>query len=60
MGIIPEKAGGFGAVAPTEQVVARNELEPLQSRFEELKDWIGEEGVRFKEYDVGIAEGGGT
>jgi len=60
MGIIPENVGGFGAIAPAAQVFARNELEPLQARFEELNDWMGEEVVRFKAYEVGIAEGGGA
>ncbi|MCV6589346.1 MAG: phage portal protein [Marinobacterium sp.] len=52
MGIIPENVGGFGAVAPAAQVFARNELEPLQARFEELNEWMGEEVVRFKAYEV--------
>ena len=52
MGIIPTNSGGFSSPDVAAQVFARNELEPLQNKFLELNDWIGEEVVRFKEYRV--------
>lgn len=52
MGIIPTNTGGFGAVAPAAEVFARNELEPLQARFMELNEWIGEEVVKFQPYEA--------
>ncbi len=52
MGVVPSNAGGFGAVTPAAQVFARNEIEPLQSRFMELNDWLCEEVVRFRPYEV--------
>ena len=33
MGILPNNAGGFGAVEPAARVFARNELVPLQAQF---------------------------
>jgi capsid portal protein len=38
-------------------VFGRNEVEPLQARFLELNDWLGEEVIRFRPYtlDTGAA-----
>lgn len=52
IGIVPSNTGGFGAVLPAAQVFARNEILPLQERFLELNDWMGEEVVRFVPYVV--------
>jgi PBSX family phage portal protein len=52
MGIVPSNTGGFGAILPAAQVFARNEIEPLQARFRELNDWLGQEVVRFEKYAV--------
>ena len=52
LGIVPSNTGGFGAVLPAAQVFARNEIVPLQERFLELNDWMGEEVVRFVPYVV--------
>jgi PBSX family phage portal protein len=52
MGIVPSNTGGFGAVLPAAQVFARNEIQPLQERFLELNQWMGEEVVRFVPYVV--------
>lgn len=57
MGIVPGNTGGFGAILPAAQVFARNEIEPLQAKFRELNDWLGQEVVRFTPYVVGVAEG---
>lgn len=52
MGIVPSNTGGFGAVMPVAQVFARNEINPLQSRFRELNEWLGMEVMRFEPYTV--------
>lgn len=52
MGIVPGNTGGFGAIMPAARVFARNEIEPLQARFRELNNWLGEEVVRFNKYVV--------
>ena len=56
MGIVPGNTGGFGAVLPAAQVFARNEIEPLQARFSELNEWMGDEVVRFVPYVVKAQE----
>lgn len=47
LGIVPKNTGSFGDVQKAADVFMRNEIEPLQRRFEELNDWIGERVVRF-------------
>lgn len=56
MGVMPNVTGGFGAVKPVAEVFVKNELEPLQMRFAELNDWIGEEVMRFGEYSLSAGE----
>lgn len=58
MGIMPNNVGGFGDVEKASRVFVRNELLPLQKRFEELNEWVGEEVVRFKAYRLGEDETG--
>lgn len=50
MGIIPNNTGGFGDVEKAAGVFYRNELVPLQARFQEINDWLGEEVIRFEPY----------
>jgi PBSX family phage portal protein len=52
LGVVPANAGGFGDVEKAADVFFRNEIEPLQARFLELNDWVGEEAVAFKPYDL--------
>lgn len=52
MGIIPSNTGGFGDVKKAAQVFVRNELIPLQERMKEVNDWLGEEVIRFKDYEL--------
>ena len=52
MGIIPNNTGGFGDIEKASKVFVRNELIPLQKRFEELNNWLGEEVVLFKDYNL--------
>ncbi len=56
IGVMPEVAGGFGAIKPVTQVFIRNELKPLQTRFAELNEWLGEEVVRFENYELDTTE----
>lgn len=50
MGIIPNNTGGFGDVEKASKVFVRNELIPLQKRFEEINRWLGEDVVKFIPY----------
>jgi PBSX family phage portal protein len=50
MGVVPANTGGFGDALRAAQVFAANELEPLQGRFMELNEWLGEEVIRFRPY----------
>lgn len=50
LGIVPKNAGGFGSIGQAAQVFVQNEIAPLQARFLELNDWIGQEVVRFEPY----------
>lgn len=52
MGIIPDNNGGFGDVEKAATVFVANELEPLQERFRELNELIGEEVIRFSPYSL--------
>lgn len=50
LGIVPANAGGFGDVEKATRVFFDNEIVPLQARFLELNEWLGEEVIRFGEY----------
>ena len=52
MGVIPNATGGLGDPAKAAAVFARNEVEPLQARLRELNEWLGEEVIRFRPYDI--------
>jgi len=52
LGIVPSNTGGFGAADTAAQVFGRNEIEPLQARFMELNDWLGDDVVGFKPYVI--------
>jgi capsid portal protein len=54
MGIIPNNTGGFGDIEKASKVFVRNELMPLQRRFEELNSWLGEDVIRFAPYVLDI------
>lgn len=53
MGIVPQNAGGFGSIREAAQIYAANEIEPIQTRMQQLNDWIGENVIRFKPYEIG-------
>lgn len=50
MGIIPSNTGGFGDVEKASKVFVRNELIPLQKKFEELNNWVGDKLISFSDY----------
>jgi len=52
MGMVPSNSGGFGTPISAAEVFARNELEPLQAKFREINEWIGQEMVRFRLYII--------
>ncbi|CAM3264354.1 MULTISPECIES: phage portal protein [Yersinia] len=52
MGILPNNTGGFGDVEKAARVFAINELAPLQERLSELNEWVGEEVIRFRPYEL--------
>lgn len=52
MGVIPNNVSGFGDVEKAAMVFARNEIKPMQHRFLELNDWIGDEVVKFDPYAI--------
>lgn len=54
MGIVPQNAGGFGSIREAVQIYAANELEPIQARMAQVNEWLGEEIVRFKPYEISV------
>ena len=52
MGGKPENVGSVGDVEKVAKVFVRNELTPLQERFKELNNWLGQEVIRFKKYSL--------
>ena len=54
MGIVAQNAGGFGSIREAAQIYAANELEPIQVRMSQGNDWLGEEVVRFKPYEIPV------
>lgn len=55
MGIVPQNAGGFGSIREAAQIWAVNELEPIQARLAQVNDWLGEEVVRFRPFEIPAA-----
>ena len=56
MGVMPNNVGGFGSVEAASKVFARNEIQPLQSRFLSINNWLGTEAVRFTPYVIDVAD----
>ncbi len=55
MGIVPQNAGGFGSIREAAQIYAANELEPIRARMAQVNDWLGEEVVKFKPYEIAVS-----
>lgn len=52
MGIMPGQNSPFGDAEKAAMVFEANEIQPLQARFQELNEWLGEEVVRFRPYTL--------
>lgn len=52
MGGKPENIASLGDVEKVAKVFVRNELLPLQERFKEINDWLGDEVIQFKPYSL--------
>lgn len=52
MGIVLQKAVGFGSIREAAQIYAVNELESIQARMIQLNDWVGEDVISFKKYEL--------
>lgn len=55
MGIMPIEGASFGDAEKAAVVFSANEIEPLQARFLELNEWLGEEIVKFEPYTLAKA-----
>lgn len=55
LGVVPSNTGGFGAADTAAEVFGRNEVKPLQDKFLQLNEWMGEEVVRFVPYELPTA-----
>lgn len=55
MGIMPQENASFGDAEKAAVVFSANEIEPLQARFLELNEWLGEEIVKFEPYTLAKA-----
>lgn len=53
LGIVPQNSGGFGSIRDAASVWAAMELEPLQSRFDTINEWAGDQVIRFDPFVVG-------
>ena len=56
MGVVPQNAGGFGSIREATQIWAINELEPIQARLAQVNDWLGEEVVSFRPFEIPAQE----
>lgn len=52
MGIMPGQNATFGDAEKAAAVFEANEIQPLQARFLELNEWLGEEVVKFEPYTL--------
>jgi len=52
LGVVPSNTGGFGDIEKAAAVFATNELPPLQERLKQLNEWVGEEIIKFKPYEI--------
>ncbi|WP_299944952.1 hypothetical protein [uncultured Microbulbifer sp.] len=52
MDIIHKNKADFGDVEKATRLFIENELKPLQVRFAELNEWIGETVVQFQPYQI--------
>lgn len=62
IGMVPANAGGFGDITKASDAFVRLEINPLKRKFLALNDMIGEQAVRFREWEpmAGAAPAGGV
>jgi capsid portal protein len=60
LGLVPTGTTGFGSVIPAAQIFAINELLPLESRFQQLNDWVGEPVITFDPYQATMLAANGA
>lgn len=58
IGVIPTNNGGFGDADTAMRVFFKLEIEPLQSRFLEINEWLGLEAVAFTPFAEWMGTGG--
>lgn len=54
MGIIPNNTGGFGDAEKAAKVCYINELKPIQTAMLSINDWMGDEVIKFREYELAV------
>jgi len=54
--VVPQNAGGFGSITDATAVWEANELAPLQARLRQVNDWVGEEVIRFRPFELPVQE----
>ena len=52
MSIIPTNTSGFGAADTASEVFARNEIQPMQMRWERINEWMEDDILSFDKYQV--------
>ena len=52
MGSAPQNAGGFGSIKDAAAIWAMNELEPIQAKLLQVNEWLGEEVIRFRPFEL--------
>ena len=55
MGIVPNNTGGFGDAEKAAAVFNANEIGYYQGRMMELNEWLGDEVIKFKPYELSKA-----
>jgi len=55
IGIVPQNSGGFGSIREAALVWAAMELQPLQSRMEVINEWLGQEVIAWKDFEIASA-----
>lgn len=55
LGIVPQNSGGFGSIRDAATVWVAMKLAPLQARMTAIDEWLGQEVIRFDEFNQGAA-----
>lgn len=52
LGIVPQNSGGLGSIRDAATVWAAMELVPLQARMTAINEWLGQEVIRFDQFEL--------